>query len=226
MMLPGHINIARFVTFDVGARPLPILVMELVEGVSLERVISARSFDMKRCLKIMDDVLAGLEAMHSVGIGHLDLKPGNVVLRKGEQAVLVDFGLAGRKIRLGCGTGPYGAPEVWGAELAEGATPDPTKADVYSFGCLAFEMLTGNILFEASNEVAQITMHVTHDGFPLPMRSLIDDPEVGPLAEVLVTTLRRDPRHRPSAEELRNDIRAVATMVEDAAWPVRLDGPR
>lgn len=222
MMLPGHINLARFVTFDVGARPLPILVMELVEGVSLERVISARAFDMKRCLKILDDVLAGLEAMHSVGVGHLDLKPGNVVLRKGEQAVLVDFGLSGRKIRLGCGTGPYGAPEVWGAAIEEGSTPDPAKADVYSFGCLAFEMLTGKILFEAPNEVTQITMHVSHDGFPLPMRALLASPEVGPLAEVLVPTLRRDFRHRPTAEELRADIRAVAAMVEDASWPVAL----
>ena len=44
-------------TFDVGARPLPILVMELVEGVSLDRVIASRSFDMRRCLKILDDVL-------------------------------------------------------------------------------------------------------------------------------------------------------------------------
>lgn len=221
MMLPGHVNLARFVTFDVGARPLPILVMELVEGVSLERVIGARDFDMKRCLKIMDDVLAGLEAMHSVGVGHLDIKPSNVVLRKGEQAVLVDFGLAGRKIRLGCGTGPYGAPEVWGTPID--GTPDPTKADVYSFGCLAFEMLTGKLLFDAPNEVTQITMHISHDGFPLPMRALIANPEVGPLAEVLAPTLRRDPRHRPTTEELRNDIRAVALMVEDATWPVSVD---
>lgn len=225
MMLPGHVNLARFVTFDVGARPLPILVMELVEGVTLERVIVSRSFDMKRCLQVMDDVLAGLEAMHSVGIGHLDLKPSNVVLRKGEQAVLVDFGLAGRKIRQGCGTGPYGAPEVWGAVVDE-ESPTPTKADVYSFGCLAFEMLTGKVLFDAPNEVTQITMHVSHDGFPLPMRSLIANAEIGPLAEVLVPTLRRDPRHRPTAEELRNDIRAVASMVEEATWPVTVGGAR
>jgi hypothetical protein len=65
-------------------------------------------------------------------------------------------------------------------------------------------------------------MHVSHDGSPLPMLSLVGNPEVGPLAEVLVTTLRRDPRLRPSAEQLRSDIRSVASMVEDAKWPVAL----
>jgi len=226
IMLPNHVNLARFVTFDLAARPLPILVMELVEGVTLERVIEAKTFDMKKCLKALDDVLAGLEAMHSVGLGHLDLKPSNVLLRRGEQGVLVDFGLAGRKIRPGCGTGPYGAPEVWGVLPDDLPQPQPMSADIYSFGCLAFEMLTGKVLFDAPNEVTQITMHVSHDGAPLPMRSLIANPEVGPLAELLVTTLRRDPRHRPTAEQLRAEIRAVASMVEDAKWPVQLGGNR
>jgi hypothetical protein len=226
IMLPNHVNLARFVTFDLAARPLPILVMELVEGVTLERVIDSKTFDMKKCIKALDDVLAGLEAMHSAGLGHLDIKPSNVLLRKGEQGVLVDFGLAGRKIRPGCGTGPYGAPEVWGVVPDDFPHPSPMASDIYSFGCLAFEMLTGKVLFDAPNEVTQITMHVSHDGAPLPMRSLIANPEIGPLAEVLVTTLRRDPRHRPTAEELRSDIRSVASMVEDAKWPVVLGGNR
>jgi serine/threonine protein kinase len=98
--------------------------------------------------------------------------------------------------------------------------------DIYSFGCLAFEMLTGKVLFDAPNEVTQISMHVSHDGAPAPMRALIANPEIGPLAEVLVATLRRDPRHRPTAEVLRSDIRAVASMVEDAKWPVELGGGR
>lgn len=219
IMLPNHANLARFVTFDMGTKPLPILVMELVEGVTLERVIESRTFDMKRCLKVLDDVLAGLEAMHSVGIGHLDLKPSNVLLRRGEQGVLVDFGLAGRKIRQGCGTGPYGAPEIWGV-LPTGFVPSPMAADIYSFGCIAFEMITGKVLFDAPNEVVQITMHLSHDGFPQPMKELVANPELGPLAEVLAPSLRRDPRHRPTAEVLRQDLRAVWSMVERATWPV------
>jgi hypothetical protein len=222
IMLPNHVNLARFVTFDLAARPLPILVMELVEGATLERVIDLKTFDMKRCLKALDDVLAGLEAMHVAGLGHLDIKPSNVLLRRGEQGVLVDFGLSGRKIRPGCGTGPYGAPEVWGVVPADLAHPSPMASDIYSFGCMAFEMITGQLLFDAPNAMAQITMHINHDGDPPLMRALCANPEVGPLGEVLISTLRRDPRRRPTAEGLRRDLRAVASMVEDARWPVQV----
>jgi len=219
IMLPNHANLARLVTFDLSARPLPILVMELVEGMTLERVVESLAFDMKRCLKALDDVLGGLEAMHAMGVGHLDLKPSNVLFRKGEEAVLVDFGLAGRKIRPGCGTGPYGAPEVWGV-VPDGHSPAPAAADIYSFACLAFEILTSRVLFDAPNEVAQIAMHIQHDGSPAPMKSLAAHADVAPLADVLSRALRRDPRLRPSAAELRREIRSVASMVSDASWPV------
>jgi hypothetical protein len=218
IMLPNHANLARFVTFDMGTKPLPILVMELVEGVTLERVIHSRTFDTKRCLKALDDVLAGVEAMHSVGIGHLDIKPSNVLLRRGEQGVLVDFGLAGRKIRQGCGTGPYGAPEIWGV-TTDGHAPTPMAADIYSFGCVAFEMITGRVLFDAPNEVAQIGMHLGHDGRPPPLDALLPDPSIGPLMEALIPSLRRDPRKRPTAEQLRGDLRSTWSLVEDAKWP-------
>jgi hypothetical protein len=130
IMLPNHSHLARFVTFDLSARPLPILVMELIEGVTLERLVDSLAFDMKRCLKAFDDVLAGLEAMHELGTGHLDIKPSNVVLRRGNEAVLVDFGLSGRNIRPGCGTGPYGAPEVWGL-VPDDPVATPPAADIY-----------------------------------------------------------------------------------------------
>ena len=125
MALPHHPNLARFVTFDAGCKPKPILVMELVEGTTLESLLQARGLSMARALRIVEDVLSGLQAMHAVGVGHLDLKPSNAVLRGGEEAVLVDFGLSGKHIRPGCATGPYGAPEVWGAfgERADSVAP-------------------------------------------------------------------------------------------------------
>jgi len=217
--LPQHRNLAHFVTFDAGSKPKPILVMELVEGTTLERVVQARGLDMPRALRVLDDVLSGLAAMHAAGVAHLDIKPSNVVLRRGEEAVLVDFGLAGRHIRPGCATGPYGAPEVWGA-LDGKVDTAPAKADIYAFGCVAFETLTGRVLFDAETEIAQIGMHVAHDGFPAPLRALAMVPTLGPLSELLFSTLRREPRDRPAAAAVRKELQHIAPALQRTPWPL------
>jgi hypothetical protein len=217
--LPQHPNLARFVTFDAGSKPKPILVMGLVEGVTLERLLETRGLDARRALRVLDDVLRGLEAMHSVGVGHLDLKPSNVVLRRGEEAVLVDFGLAGRHIRPGCATGPYGAPEVWGALDGE-VELSPAKADIYAFGCVAFETLTGRVLFDAQSEVAQIAAHVAHDGLPPPLSALAKHRQLASLIELLFATLRRNPRDRPAATMVRKELSRIAPALERAPWPI------
>jgi hypothetical protein len=132
LALPEHPNIARFVTFDVGANPKPILVMELVEGPSLERMLEMGDLSFGRARELLLGVGAGLDAMHQVGVGHLDLKPSNIIVCNADsitgvgqppKPVLVDFGLAGRHLRPGCGTANYGAPEIWGAGDASRATP-------------------------------------------------------------------------------------------------------
>jgi serine/threonine protein kinase len=219
--VPSHPNLARFVTFDLAARPKPILVMELVEGATLEAGVQSRALDMPRCFAVLEDVLEGLVAMHSVGVGHLDLKPSNVVLRKGTDAVLVDFGLAGRHIRPGCATGPYGAPEVWGA-VAANAKPTPQAADVYAFGCLAFEALTGRTLFKADSELAQVSMHIAHDGFPPLLKELASRVGMAPLAELLFWTLRRDAAIRPSAAQVREDLNRLAPQFASLKWPLSI----
>lgn len=222
MAIPTHGNLARFVTLDLSARPKPILVMELVEGINLERMIASNAMDMMRAFCVLDDMLNGLEAMHAVGVGHLDLKPSNVVLRKGEEAVLVDFGLAGRNIRPGCATGPYGAPEVWGA-VPDGVSPTPMAADVYAFGCIAFETLTGRVLFDAPNEVAQISMHIASDGRPPLMQKLERVRNMAPLCELLASTLRRDARKRPTVASVRASLRRISPELIGAAWPTVID---
>ena len=243
--IPQHRNLARFVTFDAGARPKPVLVMELVEGMTLERLIDGgalahlarSSHDNRdsrdggpqvllaspatmRCLRILDGILAGLEAMHGVGVGHLDLKPSNVVLRQGDEPVLVDFGLAGRRLRPGCATGPYGAPEVWGA-IVDGMVPDPMMADIYAFGCVAYETLTGETLFDAHSELAQVALHVGHDGDPPAITRLASHASTRALANWLGSALRRDGRHRATASELRRTLRVLAP--EAGETPFRID---
>ena len=219
LALPGHPNLARFVTFDAGAKPKPILVMELVEGTTLEKLIESRTLDVPRAMRILDDVLAGLAAMHQVRVAHLDIKPSNVVLRNSGEGVLVDFGLAGRHIRPGCATGSYGAPEVWvtGPE----ATPEPMGADIYAFACTAFEALTGQVLFNADTELQLIARHLGHDGDPPIVSGLAEDPILRPLAELLRGCLRRDPGKRPHASDVRTQLRQVAVHLASSPWPIQ-----
>ena len=114
LSLPTHRNLARFETFDLGARPKPILVMELIRGAGLDRLIRSRSLTIESALKYLDGILAALEAMHGAGVGPLDIKPSNVILRDGQTPVVVDFGLRGSKLRHGSGALGYYAPDTLG----------------------------------------------------------------------------------------------------------------
>jgi len=217
--LPEHPNLAHFVTFDLSSRPKPILVMELVEGLSLDRAIRSGALDTKRAFDILDGVLSGLEAMHRAGIGHLDVKPSNVILRGVDEPVLVDFGLAGRHIRPGCATLAYGAPEVWGVAYTN-FTPTPPPADVYAFGCLMHEVLTSFELFDGDTEMAVITAHVTHDGNPKALERFREVPENRPVADLITRCIRRDPRERASVEQIRSALRVLAREQSKRPWPL------
>ena len=87
LAVPPHPNLARLVTFDAGVKPKPILVMELVEGPTLERLILTRVLEAGRAMRILDGVAAALEAMHATGVGHLDIKPSNIILRAPDETV-------------------------------------------------------------------------------------------------------------------------------------------
>jgi eukaryotic-like serine/threonine-protein kinase len=234
LTLPTHPNLAAFVNFDARARPKPVLVMELVEGPTLERMLERRDLTLPLALGILDGVGAGLEAMHGMGIGHLDIKPANVILRappsmtdsaalptdvSGLPPVLVDFGLAGRKVRPGCASPYYGAPEVW---VTEGIGPraEPPPADVYSYCCLAFELLVGRRLFTGDTLPAVVAAHFEHDGRPAALAILEEHPHLSPVAELLSTGLRADPRQRPAIRELRAELGRLAPGLRQGGWPV------
>ncbi len=157
--------------------------------------------------------------MHGVGVAHLDVKPANVVMRKGEEPVLVDFGLSGRHIRPGCGSGPYGAPEVWGLEVDAGSA-GATGADVYALSCLAYEALTTQPLFDQPTELALTSAHVSHDGWPTPLRSWHRQKDLVPLAELLGKGLRRHPKDRIDAASLRKKLVALREPLARLPWPL------
>jgi serine/threonine protein kinase len=192
--------------------------MELVDGARCDKRIASRLLTMESALGLLDGVLAGLAAMHSVGVGHLDVKPSNVILRGGVQPVLVDFGLAGRHVRPGCGTSSYGAPEIWVS--LPGIAPTPMAADLYGFGCLAYEVLTGETLFDAPNEVALVTAHLMHDGLPPPVKRLAERSATAGIAGVLKSCLRKAPSARASADEVRAELKKVGATIASRRWPV------
>ena len=160
-----------------------------------------------------------------MGVGHLDVKPSNVIVREREnlpmQPVLVDFGLAGRHVRPGCATGNYGAPEIWGL-VPDGFSPTPPPADIYALGCVAYEVMTGQTLFSAGSEMAMIAAHVSHDGKPTPVAALAAEKDTAPFAEWLARCLRQDPRERATVRELRHGLRSLRETLKDCEWPMPL----
>jgi hypothetical protein len=235
LTLPQHANIASFVTFDAGARPKPILVMELVTGNTLERLVDRRQFSVREALDVLDGMGAGLEAMHDAGLAHLDIKPANIILRsrrdgasprraRGEARqipVLVDFGLAGRKVRPGCGSPYYGGPEVWDS-TAFGEKTDPRATDIYAFSCLAFELLAGVPLFAGETLPAIFSAHLGHDGDPPDLAWMRTHKKFGPLGELLSAGLRRQPSKRLNIKEMRTRLAEVGKeQLTGSAWPLQ-----
>ncbi|HTL33333.1 MAG TPA: serine/threonine-protein kinase [Kofleriaceae bacterium] len=217
LALPEHPNLARFITFDASAQPKPILAMEYVRGTNLERTLESR-LDMRRAVEIIDDLLAGLEAMHAVRIAHLDVKPPNLVLREGAgRACLVDFGLAGRHIRTGCGSAHYGAAEVW---AEDGTKFEPFGTDVYAAACVAFEVLTGTLLFRGENLQQLLDQHFAAQPAAEIFARMARDPRVEPLADLLRAAVTRDPRKRPTISRLRAGFAAIVPDLRTLDWPI------
>jgi hypothetical protein len=234
LTLPTQQNLAGFVTFDARARPKPILVMELVHGPTLERILEKQELSVPTAFAILHGIAGGLGAMHATGIGHFDVKPANIILRDSQGnfgsklsaldaaapvPVLVDFGLAGRKLRPGCASPYYGAPEVWDSQAYQLAI-DPTAADVYAYCCLSYELLTGQTLFDGESLPALIGNHLTHDGRPPRLAALYSDPHLVELAEILSAGLSPNPRARPSILEMGEALHQFGPNVEDRVWPV------
>lgn len=216
--IPLHPNLARILAFDVAAKPKPFLVMELVEGRTMEKELEERTMTMPRALDVLDGVLAGLDAMHSTGVGHLDVKPDNVILRRETgAATLVDFGLSGRTVRKKCGNPIYAAPEVWNDDRQ----PESAfAADAYSFACFAFEVLTGKILFDGEDMFQVIRQHLAHDGLPPGIAELRARPELRKLAEILSRALRANPAQRTRIRMLRTELSRIAPQLRHLQWPL------
>jgi serine/threonine protein kinase/beta-lactam-binding protein with PASTA domain len=204
----------------VGPTPVPYIVMEYVDGRTLRELLREdRRLLPERALEITDGVLRALDYSHRNGIVHRDIKPGNVMLTRAGDIKVMDFGIARAvsdaqatmtQTAQVIGTAQYLSPEQ-----ARGERVD-ARSDLYSTGCLLYELLTGRPPFTGDSPVAIAYQHVRENPVP-PSRV---DPEIPSWADsIVLKAMAKDPGDRyQSAGEMRNDIqRALQGMPVAAA---------
>ncbi|MBL9019543.1 MAG: protein kinase, partial [Myxococcales bacterium] len=180
-------------TFDLGQHGDEyFLTMEYIDGRSLAQLLDDGPVPVDEVVRIARGVAAGIAAAHATGVLHRDLKPDNVLVARTGRIVITDFGIAHAStspIRTGeelVGTPAYMAPE----QLESGAEIGP-RADIYAFGAILFELLTGRRPFVG--EGFQVALARLHQAPPDP-RSLRPVPDA--LAELALRCLARAPADR------------------------------
>jgi hypothetical protein len=146
----NHPAIVRFLHFVDLPGKRPFIVMEYVEGETLEAHLRSAPLPLRTALSVAGWLADAIASSHDMGISHYDIKPANVILRPAGMPVLVDWGLAGTT-EVFAGTIGYTAPERYalggGAIPAWRSTAVASPADVFALGCLLAEMITGTSLF-------------------------------------------------------------------------------
>ena len=219
-----HQNVVAVHSFGMHGRS-PFFVMEHVAGASLEKSLRAHRdhgahVPMHTALHVVQRIALGLGAAHAAGLVHRDVKPDNVIIEEHSgRPVLVDFGIAvstKKSIHEVVGTAAYMPPEA----TAPGERLGPAS-DQYSLACMAFEMLTGKLPFQADNDIAMLTQHV-ESARP---RASSHRPELAPCDEVLSRGMAVDPGKRwPSclafADALADVTRNLTPPAGESSVPV------
>ncbi len=202
-----HPNAVTVFDFAVSPSGLPYMVMELLQGRTLEALLAAEErLPPARCAEVLVPVCHALQEVHAAGMVHRDLKPANLFLESvdGRETVKVlDFGIA-KLVEASAseasltlegailGTPAYMAPERFGT------TPVDPKADIYSLGVILFQMLEGRRPFSPASHdlVAYAMLHAT--AAPPPLACGQASPA---LAELVADALAKEPARRPTAAE-------------------------
>ncbi len=204
--------------------PVPYIVMEYVDGRTVRDLLQAdHRLLPERALEIVDGVLGALDYSHQSGIVHLDIKPGNVMVTRNGDIKVMDFGIARAmsddqatmtQTAQVIGTAQYLSPEQ-----ARGERVD-ARSDLYSTGCLMYELLTGRPPFTGDSPVAIAYQHVREN----PVPPSVVDPEIPSWADAIVLkAMAKDPADRyQSAAEMRMDVQRAMNGMAVAA-PTRMD---
>ncbi|MFI9583416.1 serine/threonine-protein kinase [Streptomyces sp. NPDC052236] len=203
----------------------PVIVMELIDGPSLDGVVSEHGvMEPREVAAIGAKVMEALAAAHRVGVLHRDVKPGNVLLDRDGRVVLTDFGIAtmedpgdGSATRLTRSGELVGSLEYLSPERAQGGEPGPAS-DVWALGATLYAAVEGAAPFFRQSTWSTITAIVV-DPLPEPRRG-------GALGPVLRRLMEKDPARRPDAETAARMLAAVAEGEETGAETVTLGSVR
>ena len=160
--------------------PLPYIVMELVEGQTLREVLHEQTtMDPDEAARVTEGILAALDYSHRMGIVHRDIKPANVMLTERGDVKVMDFGIA-RAIADTAATmtqthSVIGTAQYLSPEQAQGTTVD-ARSDIYSTGCLLYQLLTGRTPFVGDSPVSIAYQHIGE----APQAPSLHRPEISP----------------------------------------------
>jgi len=199
-------------------------VMELLEGIDLEMLV--RRFGPQppdRVIALLLQVCESLAEAHRAALVHRDIKPTNIFLcRMGiryDFAKVLDFGLV--KARLGEGASlltkegvTAGTPAYIAPEILSGNMEIDGRADLYGLGCVAYWLLTGNLVFDKGTPIATAIAHVQEDPIPLSQRTELSIPPA--LERTVMACLAKKPRARPATAEML--IRMLNELPESRSW--------
>jgi eukaryotic-like serine/threonine-protein kinase len=188
----------------------PYIVMELITGESLRQLLQKGLIPQARALEIVEGILQALEYSHKEGIVHRDIKPGNIMITDSGDIKVMDFGIARATDDIGAtmtntwnvvGTAQYLSPEQATGEMADG------RSDLYSLGCLMYELLTGRPPFTGDTPVSIAYQHVSS---PITPASQVKPGLSTDIDRMLEVVLSKDPNNRyQDATAMLADLRRV-----------------
>ncbi len=213
---------------ETAAGPLPYIVMEFVDGVTLRDIVHTDGpMPPRRAIEVIADACQALNFSHQHGIIHRDVKPANIMISTTNAVKVMDFGIA-RAIADGGNSVTQTAAVIGTAQYLspEQARGDPVDArsDVYSLGCVLYEMLTGEPPFVGDSPVAVAYQHVREDPIPPSQRH---EKVSADLDAVVLKALAKNPDNRyQTAAEMRTDLVRVHNGEPPEAPKILTDAER
>jgi len=201
----------------------PYLVMEYIQGQSLERLLEKGSIPYSKACAWVAEVATALAVAHRRGVIHGDVKPANILIAEDDRLKLTDFGMARLASRDSKDTPLLGSPAYWCPEQIVGK-PQDARSDIFSLGVVLYELVTGRRPFDADS-LQGICSRIL-SSTPLPPSHA--NPSVpAPLNELIASCLAKDPNERcASAETLAERLHPLARRSSGAQTQVQLSSRR